>query len=112
MFLDQKEIKGNQGFNDPEFDELMREVGFEDGQAWCAYFAELVWKHALLPYKGGSENSSYEHIFKELDKMFSAGAVATYNNFRRNPEFQVSTTPQAGDIVIWQTYKVVKKKLT
>ena len=45
-YLGQEEVSGNMGFEDDEFEKKMKAVGWEKGQAWCAYFAELVWKEA------------------------------------------------------------------
>lgn len=91
-----KEIPGNMGFEDKVFEELLVEVGWERGQAWCAYFAELVWKKA---YKDSPETVLL------LDKLFTAGAVSTYNNFKASEEFTTDKHPKRGDLVIWQTWK-------
>lgn len=95
-FLGQKEISGNLGFEDEKFESLMKDVGWQKNQAWCAYFTELVWKQAY-------ENYDKSRI-KELDKLFSAGAVKTYNNFK-NFGYTVNETPSVGAVVIWQYYK-------
>jgi len=94
-FVGQREVKGNLGWNDAEFQELMTAVGWERGQAWCAYFTELVWKLAF---------AQDQSVVKELNLLFSAGAVATWNNFRRS-DWLTSTTPSIGSIVIFQRYK-------
>jgi len=94
-FVGQEEISGNLGFKDGEFQELMDAVGWEKGQAWCAYFTELVWKLAF---------THDSKIVRELDQLFSAGAVATYNNFRRS-SWVTGETPVAGSVVIWQRWK-------
>lgn len=97
-YVGNTEISGNKGFENKEFEELMTAVGWRKDQAWCAYFTELVWKEA------------YNNIFndpninKSLDILFSAGAVATFNNFRRS-EFFTSDTPCIGSLVIWQTFR-------
>lgn len=106
----QTEFRGNSGFKDRDFQDAMEAVGWQKGQAWCAYFAELVWKKAY----GKFENTKDE--LAELDKMFSPGAVATYNNFtklwakrdhtRPNSEgYAVKPTPEAGDLIVWQNYR-------
>lgn len=95
-----KEIPGNLGFEDEEFEkELTVECGWQKGQAWCAYFAELVYKKAFPA-----------NMKKTLDLLFSAGAVATFNNFRRLGA--VSKEPVAGALVVWQTYKDSKPHWT
>lgn len=90
-YIGQTEIKGNMGFKDPCFEEKMRAVGFQDTHAWCAYFAELVFKEAFP-----------EH--KELDKLFSASAVQTFKNFR-DASYPIGEVPQIDSLVIWQTMK-------
>lgn len=90
------EVKGNMGFKDKEFEALMEDVGWQKGEAWCAYFTELVWKKAY---------SDSPDVLNKLDKLFKAGAVATYNSFKASKEFTVDKHPKRGDLVIWQTWK-------
>jgi len=92
-YVGQKEKINNSGFNDYEFEDRMEKVGWKQGQAWCAYFTELVYKEA------------FPERFNELDKLFSGGAVATYNNFFNSPNFICNDKPEPGAIVIWQYYK-------
>ena len=96
-YLGQEEIRGNMGFKNPKFDEKMRAVGFQDKFAWCALFVELVWREAYARCNGLFDS--------ELEKLFSAGAVATFNNFKKNGKYPISETPEPGSIVIWQYYK-------
>jgi len=96
-YLGQQEIRGNLGFKDTVFEELMEQVGWQTGQAWCAYFAELVWKQAYSNYN--------KTMVKTLDRLFSAGAVKTYNNFFNSDEFEVDRVSTPGCVVIWQYYK-------
>jgi hypothetical protein len=91
-YLGQTEKPNNQGFNDLEYETKMIAVGFQKGQAWCSYFAELVFKEA------------YPDKFEELDKLFSASAVQTFKNFT-DAKYKVSTTPVVGALVIWQYYE-------
>lgn len=95
-FIGQEEIRGNQGFKDEDFEILMEAVGWETGQAWCAYFGEIVWKIAYQ-----KQNSLF---YSKLDTLFSAGAVATYTNFRRSSSFQTGETPSKGALAVWQKY--------
>ena len=97
-YIGEKEIKGNQGFKNPEFERKMKAVGFQEGHAWCAYFAELVWKEAYQQY-----DSTFIPI---LDKLFSASAVQTFRNFENFDGFETDREcPEVGDVVIWQNYK-------
>lgn len=91
-YIGQTEKPGNMGFNDEEFEAKMKAVGFKRSHAWCAYFAELVFKEA------------YPEKFKELDKLFSASAVKTYKNFR-DAGYPMHNTPEKDCLVIWQMHK-------
>jgi hypothetical protein len=91
-----QEIPGNMGFKDHRFDELMVETGWQKGQAWCAYFCELVWK---LAYEKDTETAY------AIEKLFAAGAVKTYNNFKAYQKFPVDKKPEIGAVAIWQTWK-------
>ena len=88
-YLGQTEKPGNMGFTDADFERKMNEVGFQKTHAWCAYFAELVFKEA------------YPEKFTELDKLFSASAVQTFRNFY-NAAYLVGYAPQKDTLVIWQ----------
>lgn len=95
-YLGNKEISGNQGFVDPKFETEMVKVGWSKGQAWCAYFGELVWRQA---YK---ENAV--KIDDELNRLFSASAVTTLANFKNKSKFITSKVPVKGALAIWQKH--------
>lgn len=90
-----QEVPGNLDFKDGQFREYMRAVGWRKGEAWCAYFGELVWS---LAYQ--VQDST---IYAQVSKLFNAGAVATYNNFSHSA-FTVSKTPRVGALAVWQHY--------
>lgn len=97
-FLGQEEIRGNLGFKDPKFEQLMKNVGWQKTQAWCAYFAELVWKVAY-----SNQNSL---IVPEIDKIFSGSAVQTMKNFKKAGwEIHRGISPQKGSLAVWQKFK-------
>lgn len=89
----QEEIKGNHGWKDPNFDALMRATGWQDGQAWCAYWAEKIWRQVY-----SRRDPSIEQV---IARLFSANAVATYRNFEKS-NFKTSNEPVDGAVVIWQ----------
>jgi len=91
-YLGQTEKPGNIGFNDTDFENKMLAVGFQKTHAWCAYFAELVFKEA------------YPNKFSEFDNLFSASAVQTFKNFR-DASYLIHELPQVDCLVIWQTMK-------
>jgi len=102
LFEGVKEKGNNQGWEDVYFEELdktfqelMEEVGWQRSHAWCAYFAELIWK---LSYK------HYDHpLFFKLDNLFSASVMNTWYNFKRS-NFVCSNEPKEGSVVIWNLY--------
>ena len=96
-YLGEKELKGNSGFHDEEFERRMDAVGWKLGQAWCAYFSELVWKQAY--------NLWDATLFTRLDKLFSASAVETFKNFSKTKDFIVSNKPIKGALMVWRNYK-------
>lgn len=94
-FVGQTEIKGNLGFNDRQFEEMMKAVGWKRGEAWCAYFAELIWKLA---------NVQEPAVNEELSKLFSGSTVQTWKNFL-NSQWLNAEEPVKGAVAIWQKYK-------
>jgi hypothetical protein len=86
-YIGQREKPGNMGFINPEFDAKMRSVGFEDTHAWCAYFAELVWRES------GQDTAP-----------FSASAFKTYLNYeaagRKGSQIAVP-----GALAVWRSVK-------
>jgi surface antigen len=94
--IGQEEIKGNMGFKDDQFEKYMREVGFRDTHAWCAYFAELCYHKAYQDFDRDK--------VVEVAKYFSAGAVRTFRKFSKAPGWVVDQTPEVGAVVIWAKY--------
>lgn len=90
-YIGQTEKPGNMGFNDAVFEKKMQAVGFQKGQAWCSYSAELFFREAL-PEKD-----------TELSKLFDASAVKTFKNFEA-AGYEISAVPVPGSLVIWQHY--------
>lgn len=91
-YIGQHETTGNSGFVDKAFQKKMEAIGWNKGQSWCAYFAELAWKqgfegHPLLP---------------ALDKLFSPSATATYSNFYGSTLFKTGLVPKPGALVAWR----------
>ena len=95
-FLGMQEIKGNQGFKNAQLQALMEKYGWQKGWAWCSVFAEMVWSEAYENYN--------KPMIKVIEKLFSAGAVKTYNNFKTS-EFGIYNYPVVGAVVIWQNYR-------
>lgn len=94
QFIGQKEKPGNMGFINPDFDAKMRSVGFANTQAWCAYFAELVWREA------GQDTSH-----------FSASAFKTYLQYMQAGR-KISQDPVPGSLAVWRSVKNGQKGWT
>lgn len=98
-FIGEKEKPNNSGFKNPEFETRMAQVGWSQGEAWCASFAKLVWLEA---YKNEPKRIA------EIQKLFSKSATQTYRNFD-NSDWKTQTTegkpiltPQEGALVVWR----------
>jgi hypothetical protein len=91
-YLGKTEKPNNAGFNDRIFEQKMEDVGFQRGQAWCCYFAELCFKEANQDRWFGIEG------------LFSASTVQTFQNFKK-AKYKISQKPIVGSLVIWQNYK-------
>ena len=95
-YLGQREISGNRGFECEYFEQKMKAVGWQDTHAWCAYFAELVWREAY-----GQMNSVIE---ADLRRLFSASATTTYSNFLKSTDYKkyLSNSPAIGALAVWK----------
>jgi len=83
----------NNTFSDrTEFGKKVHAAGQHDHEAWCAYAAEVAFKDA------------YPSRFAELDKLFNASAIVTFNNFKK-AGYKISLDPVKDALVIWQHYK-------
>ena len=92
-WLHVREIGRNASFNDPEFEAQMRAIGWRPGQAWCAYFAKLVW---LNVYKDTP-------MHEILERVLSASVLVTWRNAKASPVIHTSEKPVVGGIVCWGT---------
>lgn len=97
----QTEIAGNAGFTNDEFQKLMEEVGWDPGDAWCVYFAKLVWY-----------NMAPGFLKPKIISKVSGSSWQTWENLKNDSSFVVSAIPRAGDIAIWRTYKDGKPQWT
>lgn len=90
------EISGNRFIDDPkvknDLGEILKKAGHLDGEAWCSLFGEAIF---CLAYP------DKEPVFR---KLFSKGAVQTFNNFK-NAGYPTSMIPRVGDLVVFQQYK-------
>jgi hypothetical protein len=89
-----KEQGFNAGWQDKTFEEMMKNVGWKGGEAWCMYFATMIYVNALPKYAmdikkvlGGSTQGSFNRVEKGESDLFEAVK---------------SGKPKVGDIAIWQ----------
>jgi hypothetical protein len=91
-YLGQKEGSGNTFDAQTPLGKLVKAAGQNNGEAWCAYFAEGVCLEA------------YPERKDQIQKLFSASAVQTFARFK-DAKFVISQYPVLGSIVIWQRFK-------
>lgn len=48
-YVGQKEIYNDEGFCDSKFENQIKRVGWQQNQAWCGYFAKLIWSYTFGP---------------------------------------------------------------
>lgn len=90
----QTEIAGNAGFTNERFEQLMKEVGWQPGDAWCVYFVKLVWY-----------NMAPGFLRPKILKKVSGSSIQTWQNLKNDDSFIVSAIPKEGDMAIWRIYK-------
>ena len=94
--IGEKELLGNMGFENTTFEQLMKDVGWKKGDAWCVYFCKVIWYNMIAdPYKD------------KAMKLISGNSQQTLKNFREDDSglFKVTNYPKIGDIAIWQSFK-------
>lgn len=91
QFVGQKEFPGNVFKDETVIGKLLHAAGQQDGQAYCAYTQEAIFKEC------------YPEKFQELDKLFNASAVKTFKNFR-DAAYPIGNMPQVDSLVVWQKY--------
>ena len=95
--LGQKEKPNNSGFVSETKERLMKLVGWQKGDSWCAFNAESYWQQAFD--LEDTDNA------KLVAKYFSGNAVQTWKNFRASKEFKTDPKkPLIGSIAVWQKY--------
>jgi surface antigen len=94
-----KEKKGNQGWISEKYPNLAKQMeedmkshGFKYGQAWCAYFGELVW----------AEVYDELGLSKEMDRYFSGSARRTLKKFANAEGWETGVVPMVGAIAVWK----------
>ena len=91
-----RELPGNMGFHNKQFQQLMFAVGMQPGQAWCAWMVKAAWTICFVHEE--------KQVRKELNAIMNGGAVATFNSFE-NSDYLVNKEPAPGAAVFWQKYR-------
>lgn len=94
-FLNEQEIGVNSGFASKAFEQMLKDVGWQGGEAWCMYFAKAVYLQAF-PAKAD-----------KIDKVLNGSTQSSWRNAKDSSLFDVITDgkPHIGDIIIWQNIK-------
>lgn len=91
-YVGKKEILGNKGFQDPEFEAEMKEEGWLKGYAWCMILCRVVYVNC------------YPEKSKELRKLIVPGVLNTYRNMVA-AAYPIAYHPQIDTLVIWENLK-------
>ncbi|SMO48090.1 CHAP domain-containing protein [Solitalea koreensis] len=93
QYLGKTEKPNNSGFNDATFEKKMKAVGWREGEAWCSYLVELIWKEAF---------EARPDLVEAINKAASGSATATFRQFDVANVFEVGQKPKPGAIAIWR----------
>jgi hypothetical protein len=97
-YVGKEEIKENKGFKDALFQKEMVSVGWQVGDAWCAYFAELIWIKAFSLETGTFDVAKTKEF---MTKVFSANSLRTLKNFE-DAGWAIERHPSVGALAIWK----------
>lgn len=89
----QTEIAGNMGFTNDQFQQMMEDVGWEPGDAWCVFFVKVVWY-----------NMAPDWLKDKIKRKVTGSTWTTWTNLSNDPSFVISAIPKEGDMVIWREY--------
>lgn len=93
-YIGQKEIRGNKGFVDKNFQALMEESGFAKGYAWCSIFAESMLRQLPLPTAA----------IQDIARVMTPRGVGSFNAIKagKSKVLKYSDTPKVGSIVFYK----------
>ena len=91
-YIGQREINGNLGFRDDDFEHKMKAVGWSKTHSWCCYFMEMVAKEA----------DASPDEWEAFDRLFAPSCTATYANFAGSKMFKVGKVPKPGALMVWR----------
>ena len=87
------EIGDNAGFTNEEFQNLMAQVGWQPGDAWCVFFVKCVWY-----------NMAPDFLKQKIMDEITGSTITTWENLQNDPSFKFPEVPEPGDIAIWRGY--------
>lgn len=91
-YLGMTELSGNKFTDDNILGKLLHAAGQKDGESWCCYMQEGLFKEA------------YPDHFNQLDRLFSANCQQTFRNFKE-AGFEILSLPKIGCLAIWVKMK-------
>lgn len=84
----------NAAFSNKVFEDMMRDMGWKGGEAWCMYFAKAV------------HYNSFKKDAQKIDKILTGSTQGSFVNASKDTTktYKVVTSgrPRLGDIAIWQ----------
>ena len=87
----------NVAFTNEVFQQMIKNIGWHSGEAWCMYFAKAV------------HYDTFKDDRAEINKLFSGSTQLSWQNVKNGKSkiYKIITSgkPQMGDIVIWQSQK-------
>jgi hypothetical protein len=91
-----KEIGFNKAFTNEVFQNMLKNVGWKSGEAWCMYFAKAI--HFEV-YKDKPQ------VQQNIKKILSGSTQSSFLNAQNDKTrtYTTATNPKIGDIAIWQS---------
>jgi hypothetical protein len=91
-----EEIRGNAGWESQEFENMMRQVGWHEGYAWCQFFVKMIYYKIFGPIDYG----------EVILSNFTGSATETFKNCKNSPRFTTDTKNEvAGCVVIFRLFE-------
>jgi surface antigen len=90
-----KEIGFNKAFSNEVFQNMLKNVGWNSGEAWCMYFAKAI--HFEV-YKDKPQ------VQEKIKKILTGSTQQSFKNAQNDKTgtYTTTTSPKVGDIAIWQ----------
>lgn len=98
QFIGIKEIGNNEGFNNPNFAELMHSAGFIKGNPWCMSFVKVCVELYIAQF-----NSVYINRLRSKN-IFNAGSQDTFEKIKKYYPTAIAEKPTWNTVAIWQKY--------